>query len=107
MAFHNTIGPSRIESRVLSIASALKEKLQDRIEEVRFHTPLEPDLSAGVVVFAIPTVNVRELYGTLYSEHSIGCAAMGGDFTGIRLSPHIYNTMREVDRVVDAITVHL
>ena len=107
VAFHNTIGASRIESRVLSIASALKKKLQDRIEGVRFHTPLEPELSAGVVVFSIPAVNARELYGTLYSEHSIGCAAMGGDFTGIRLSPHIYNTMQEVDRVVDAITMHV
>jgi selenocysteine lyase/cysteine desulfurase len=28
---------------------------------------------------------------------------MGGDFAGVRLSPHIYNTMAEVDSVVEVI----
>jgi len=28
---------------------------------------------------------------------------MGGAFTGVRLCPHIYNTMEDVERVIDAV----
>jgi selenocysteine lyase/cysteine desulfurase len=36
----------------------------------------------------------------LYQQYNIGCNVMPW---GIRLSPHIYNTMEEVDKVVSAI----
>jgi selenocysteine lyase/cysteine desulfurase len=52
------------------------------------------------VIFALPGVAMRDLFEALYSEHHIACAAMG---EGIRFSPHIYNTMDEIDRVVEAI----
>ncbi|MFQ5704944.1 MAG: aminotransferase class V-fold PLP-dependent enzyme [Gemmatimonadales bacterium] len=107
LTFHDAIGADRIEARVLELAAAVKSKLQANIPELRFHTPREPELSAGVVVFSVPGANARELFDTLYTQHNIGCAAMGGDFTGIRLSPHIYNTMQQVDRVVAAISDHV
>jgi selenocysteine lyase/cysteine desulfurase len=28
---------------------------------------------------------------------------MSGDFTGVRFSPHVYNTLEEVEHVVDAV----
>ena len=59
--------------------------------------------SGGVVVFALPSGGHRQLHEALYRDHSIGSAAMGGAFDGLRLSPHIYNTMAEVDRAVEAV----
>lgn len=38
-----------------------------------------------------------------YEKYNIGCAAMSGDFAGIRFSPHIYNTMEEIDKVLAAL----
>ncbi len=56
-----------------------------------------------MVVFALPGVDHRELFQGVYETHRIGCAAMGGAFDGIRLSPHVYNTLDEVDRTVGAL----
>ena len=101
--FHEAIGRERAHERVKALAGALKVQLRDRVAEVHFHTPLDPELSHGVVVFRVAGLDSREAFGRLYSDHAIGGAAMGGDFEGIRLCPHIYNTMEEVERVVQVI----
>jgi selenocysteine lyase/cysteine desulfurase len=105
-AFHEAIGPGVIESRVLELARRLKEGLEDRIPGIRFHTPLQPALSAGVVVFAIPDANHRSIHEALYADRRIGSAAMAGEFDGLRLSPHIYNTHAEIDEAVEAVVAH-
>jgi isopenicillin-N epimerase len=102
-AFHEAIGPAAVEARVRALASALKEGLADAIPGVRFHTPQAPELSAGVVVFALPGVAHREVFQGVYETHRLGCAAMGGAFDGIRLSPHIYNTLDEAGQAVEAL----
>jgi selenocysteine lyase/cysteine desulfurase len=101
--FHNSIGKDRIEARVRQIAATLKNEIGKRIPGTKFHTPVMPEFSSGVVVFAMPNVDARKAFETLYEKHTIGCAAMRGEFTGIRLSPHVYNTMKDVERVVDAL----
>jgi selenocysteine lyase/cysteine desulfurase len=54
-------------------------------------------------VFAPPGVDLGRAFTTLYDEHHVGCAVMRGDLAGIRLCPHVYNTMDEVDTVVEVI----
>ncbi len=103
VTFHTTIGAGQVEDRVRTLAAALKEGLRARIPGISFHTPMEPELSAGVVVFAPPSMDTSKLFRTLYSEYDIAGAAMGGDFTGLRLSPHIYNTLEQVDRATEVI----
>ena len=101
--FHETLGKARIDARVKELAAVLKDGLADRLPGTRFHTPRDPSLSAGVVVFLPSGVNPREALDTLYTEHNIAGAGMGGDFTGIRLCPHIYNTLAETKKVADAV----
>ncbi len=103
VAFHNSIGRERVEARVRELAAALKHEIQRKIPSAEFHTPWEPEMSGGVVVFALQNVDLRKVFTALYTDHNIGCATMRGDFAGIRLCPHVYNTMEEVDRVVAAI----
>lgn len=85
------------------MASRLMVRLEERVPGVRFHTPPEPTLSGGVVVFNPSIAEPRQTYLELYETSGVGCAPMGGEFTGIRLCPHIYNLMDEVDRVVEAV----
>ncbi|MFH1763165.1 MAG: aminotransferase class V-fold PLP-dependent enzyme [Gemmatimonadota bacterium] len=99
-AFHEAIGPATVQARVHALASAVREGLSKAVPGVRFHTPLAPELCAGVIVFALPGVDHREVFQNVYETHHIGCAAMSGAFDGIRLSPHVYNTLDEVDRTV-------
>jgi len=106
-AFHEAIGPAAVENRVRALASAVKEALAETIPGIRFHTPRDPDLSAGVVVFALPGENHQEVFQGVYETHRLGCAAMGGDFNGIRISPHIYNTLDEVNAAVRAVVSYV
>ena len=101
--FHETVGTDKIEARVRELAAALKDGLADRLPGTDFHTPRDPALSGGVVVFLPPDMNAREALSALYTDHSIAGGAMGGDFTGIRLCPHMYNTLADVEKVLDAI----
>lgn len=102
--FHNNIGKDRVEARIRQLAAAIKTKVQQNIPNAVFRTPLDPDLSSGVVVFNVPGIDLQNTFNKLYKEHDIGCATMRGEFAGIRFSPNIYNLLEEVDRVIDAVT---
>ncbi len=100
--FHNKIGKDRIEARIRFLAAALKSKLKERIPGIKFRTPLLPEFSGGVVVFQIPGIDLDNALDTLYHKHNIGCAVFGGESGGIRFCPHIYNTVEEIDKAVEA-----
>jgi selenocysteine lyase/cysteine desulfurase len=92
--FHEAIGPERVEARVLELASALKSGLSELGLQVV--TPMEPELSGGVVIANVPSEKRRDLLNRLYDEHGIAGAGTGG----LRLCPHVYNTMEHVERAV-------
>ncbi len=101
--FHNAIGKNRIEARIRFLATALKTNLKKRIPDIKFRTPLDPELSGGVVVFHAPGIDLSKALNTLYHKYNIGCAVFGGDLAEIRLCPHVYNTMEEIDEAVHAV----
>jgi selenocysteine lyase/cysteine desulfurase len=101
--FHESIGPGRIEMRARSLVTALMEGLRNRVPGVSFHTPSHPELRSSVVVFTVEGREPRPIFEELYAEHRIAGAGMGGDFAGVRFSPHLYNTMEEVERAVSAV----
>lgn len=70
---------------------------------MRFRTPSDPDLSGGVVIFHLPDRDYGEMMSALYTEFDVACARMSDDFDGIRFSPHIYNTIDQIDQAVEAV----
>jgi selenocysteine lyase/cysteine desulfurase len=100
--FHKMIGKDRIEARIRFLAAALKTKLKERIPNIIFRTPLTSEFSGGVVIFDIPGVDLNKALDILYHEYNIGSAVFGGDSGGIRFCPHVYNTMEEIDKSVEA-----
>jgi selenocysteine lyase/cysteine desulfurase len=101
--FHESIGIDRIEGRVRGLSARLKDGLRQRLPKVRIHTPMDPELSAGVVVFDPGVEDARGAYMKLYEEYGVAGAPRGGEFSGIRLCPHIYNTADEIDLAVEAV----
>jgi selenocysteine lyase/cysteine desulfurase len=60
------------------------------------------------VALRVGSLDSRKLASALYEKDRIACAVRGGeDRPGIRFSPHYYNTMAEVDRVVAALRKYL
>ena len=91
--FHEQIGAARIEARVTALATRLKEGLHEA--GYALVTPLAPALSAGVCIVTVEG-DRGALVNALYEEHGIAGAATGG----LRLCPHLYNTVDHVDRAV-------
>jgi selenocysteine lyase/cysteine desulfurase len=106
-AFHESIGPGAVESRVRALAGAVREALMERIPKIAFFTPEEEESRGGVVVFAVPGQDHDAIFEGVYRTHRLGCAAMHGLFSGLRLSPHVYNTMDQVQTAVEAVAAHV
>lgn len=92
--FHKTAGAARVEKRMVQLAQRLKEGLQEL--GGKLITPMDPKLSAGVVIMEVPAANRQALNDALYKDHGIAGATTGG----LRLCPHLYNTTEHVDRAI-------
>ncbi len=67
-------------------------------------TNLEPELSATIVKFKLLNRTTKEVYDALWDKHRISIAQTpAGDAEGLRISPHVYNSLQEIDTVVNAI----
>lgn len=97
VAFHEGIGVPRIEARVLELAAYLKRRIREQLPDAEIITPDDPALSAGVVVFRVPGLDLRPAYDRLYAEHGVACAQQSG---GFRFCPHIYTTVRDLEETV-------
>jgi selenocysteine lyase/cysteine desulfurase len=95
--FHAALGLAKVEARVLELATALKTKLKSL--DVPLATPMDPALSGGVVIVRAGGAKGQEAYQTLDNKFGIAGAATGG----LRLCPHIYNTMAHIERAVEGV----
>jgi selenocysteine lyase/cysteine desulfurase len=99
----NLIGIRQVEARVQALAGRVKHALAD-LKNVELKTNLEPELSGGVVKFKLKNIPTAQAYNSLWKQHRLAIAMTGGgDAEGLRFSPHIYNTVDEIDRVVAAV----
>jgi len=96
--FHNLVGRERIEKRIRELAAALKEGV-GKIPGAKLRTSTKAELSAGVCVVGFDGADHQKIYEALYARHGVAGAATGG----VRLCPHIYNTLEEIDRTVSAL----
>ena len=101
--FINLIGMPAVEARMQALATRAKVQLKE-IASVQLKTNLEPQLSGGVVKFRLKFVPTQRAYDTLWEKHRLAIAMTpSGDSEGLRFSPHIYNSMDEIDRAVAAV----
>ncbi|KPK56396.1 MAG: hypothetical protein AMS21_12775 [Gemmatimonas sp. SG8_38_2] len=97
--FHDKIGAPRVMSRARQLADAVKEGVQQKLPAAQILTPIQHEMSWGVVVFTVPGLYTDNALAALY-EQNVGCAIMGGN---VRYSPHFYNTLDDIEVSIDAI----
>ena len=95
--FHQMIGPSLIEARIYQLANALKDGL--KAMGAKLVTPQDQRFSAGVCVIEVPRERRRQVLDRLYHEQGIAGAPTGG----LRLCPHIYNTIEHIERALEGV----
>ena len=84
----------------MQLTAYLREKVQSTIPDVKFISPVTRDLSAGIVILELPGKDPKEIHQKLYTNHGIASAPSGG----VRFSPHIYNTLADMDKIEAALT---
>jgi selenocysteine lyase/cysteine desulfurase len=97
--FHLAVGRRNIEQRVVQLNTYLKAQLQKHVPQAVFVTPLAPEFSGGITIVNIPGKDSAAIYDRLYKDYGIAAAPSGG----IRFSPHIYNTLGDIDYAVNAL----
>lgn len=90
---HAELGATEVEARVTELATVLKEGFREM--GIPLITPMEPELSGGVVIARV-SGDGNAVFQRLYDEHGIAGAPTGG----LRLSPHVYNTLEHVERAL-------
>ena len=100
LAFQQGIGRAAVERRSRELAQALMTGLR-RIPGVRLWTDPDPARSAAIVIFQPGSADPRQVATALRTSERVVATTRGGaQNPGLRLSPHIYNTMDEIDAVV-------
>lgn len=102
LTFNELIGFDRKAARL----RYLRKRWTDRLAElpnVRFHTNLAPEHSCGITTVEIEGIKPGDLGAWLMKNHSIYVVGIGAPtFQGIRVTPNVYTTEREIDRFADA-----
>jgi selenocysteine lyase/cysteine desulfurase len=103
LAFHLGIGPERKEARLRYLRDHWAKRLIQS-GRVVLHTSLDPRFSCGIATLELEGVDTPALQQHLWNEHGILTAAIEHpQFRGLRVSPHVYTTLDELDRFAEAI----
>jgi len=96
--FHNGIGAKRKEARLRYLSRYWMNKLKD-LPNVGFHTSFKENQSCGLANIEIAGVDPGALQSYLMDKHKIFTVAIVHDeFKGIRVTPNLYTTLKELDR---------
>ncbi len=105
LTFHQLIGAERKAERLRYLRHRWVEQVID-LPRVRFHTNLDPAHSCGLTTVEIVGIDSSELARWLWEKHRIWVSAISHeDFQGIRITPNVYTTIKEIDRFVEAFRI--
>ena len=107
LRFQAAIGRGVIEARARFLAARLMTDLR-KLDGVRLYTDPAPDRSAAIVIFKPGALDPRRLGEALTRERFVVTArGATGSNPGLRVAPHFYNTIEDVDRFVATVGRYL
>ncbi|MBI1353369.1 MAG: aminotransferase class V-fold PLP-dependent enzyme [Acidobacteria bacterium] len=104
MTFHQSLGVDRKGARL----RYLRERWSRRLEQIKgvgTLTPYEEGQAWGIGLLTVEGMEPNELIGKLWNNHRILTTGIiqEDEFQGVRVSPNIYTTLREIDFFCDAV----
>lgn len=101
--FLQLIGMNHVEARLRALVAQACRQLAD-IPGIELKTSVDPKLSGGVIKFNLRNRATKDVYDALWERHRVAIAQTpAGPAQGLRFSPHVYNTMEDIDRAVAAV----
>jgi selenocysteine lyase/cysteine desulfurase len=109
LAFHHALGAERKAARLRYITMRWADRLKQH-RRITIHSNLERGQTWGLACVAVDGVDSSALAAPLWDQRRIIVSAVGRDdpsdpslsYRGLRITPNIYTTLREVDTFVDA-----
>ncbi len=99
--FQINIGKKRIERRIKTLASYLKENA-DKIPGVKIYTPLDSELSGGITVLGLDNVRVEHLVSYMQEKHNLLITPILRDKDAARICTHIWISFKQIDILLNA-----
>jgi selenocysteine lyase/cysteine desulfurase len=108
LVFNENIGIARKTARLRYLRDRWAHRLRDNAKVKILHSE-SPELSAGIGFIGFNGVDAGKMYETLLTKHNIITARveLPGQYDGLRVTPHIYSTLRDVDTFADAVEKEL
>jgi selenocysteine lyase/cysteine desulfurase len=102
--FHEQIGSASKEARLRYLAQYWIERAQHAIKRLHMLTPSDPARSCAIATFRIDGVPAREVAARLLERDRIFTVTRTvGGIEGVRVTPHLYVSPRDLDRLVEAL----
>jgi selenocysteine lyase/cysteine desulfurase len=101
--FHNTIGSERKAQRLHYLKKYWCEKVVEN-HRVRLNVSLDPAYSCALGNFSIDGIEPETVASKLMSDYQIHTVSIKWEkISGVRVTPHVYTTTKDLDRFVDAV----
>jgi selenocysteine lyase/cysteine desulfurase len=104
--FQEEIGRANIEKRSRELAQRMTAGLS-ALPGITMYSSTDATRYAAIITFKPGTLDPRRLVAVLYEKERVACATSGGGRPGLRFSPHLFNTVDEVDRTIAAVKKYL
>jgi selenocysteine lyase/cysteine desulfurase len=104
IAFHNGLGGTNKQERLRYLRDYWAKRLE-KLKGVRILTSYSPEQSCGIGTFTVDHIDVSRLTQVLFEKHKIYSISVGvpENTVGIRVTPSVYTTLRELDIFVEAV----
>jgi selenocysteine lyase/cysteine desulfurase len=101
--FHLAIGSKRKEERLHYLKKYWCEKVMKH-QRIKLNVSLKPEFSCALGNFSIDGIEPETVASKLFSEHQIHTSPIKWEnISGVRVTPHVYTTTKDLDRFVDAV----
>jgi selenocysteine lyase/cysteine desulfurase len=102
--FHEGIGSKRKEQRIGYLKNYWASRVQ-AIPKVKLHTSLNLDYSCAICGVSIDGMTPAQLSSALFDQYKIHTVGIVWEnISCVRVTPHVYTTLPDLDKLVGAIT---
>ncbi|MDN3600163.1 aminotransferase class V-fold PLP-dependent enzyme [Mucilaginibacter myungsuensis] len=102
--FQLAIGTKRKQERIHYLKNYWASRVQ-HLPKVKLHTSLKPEYSCAICGISIDGMTPAELDNALFSKYRIHTVSINVEnIQCVRITPHVYTSIADVDRLVKAIT---
>ncbi|TAK92444.1 MAG: aminotransferase class V-fold PLP-dependent enzyme [Burkholderiaceae bacterium] len=103
IAFHNSIGSRNKEARLRYLKDCWVNHAR-QLPHIDLLTPTDPQRSCAIATFSVKGKSGKEIADILFNQHNIFTVAVDvNGISAVRVTPQLYNTVEQMERLVAAL----